>query len=70
MNTTDSTREARLRRLAHRQGFALRKSRAGISVRNQGGFMIVDANANYIVAGEHYDLDLDDAERFLAERGR
>jgi hypothetical protein len=64
-------REARLRRRLHTQGFALRKSRIQPENRgrnNQGGYMIVDPWLNAIVAGEHFDLLLDDVEEFVASR--
>lgn len=58
-------REARLRRLARSGGYSLHKSRAGISVDNLGGFMIVEDNMNVVVAGGRFDLTLDDVEEWL-----
>ena len=58
-------REARLRRLARRGGYSLHKSRAGWSLDNFGEFMIVDDDINTIVAGERFDLSLDDVEEWL-----
>ena len=62
-------RERQLRRLAERQGLALRKQRrAGCG---QGRFALIDPNGNYYVAGvmngsEHL-MDLDDVELYLSE---
>lgn len=59
--------EAQLRRAAKKQGYALKKSHSGYSVDNLGGFMIINLNTNAIVAGEHFEMSLEDAERFLVE---
>jgi hypothetical protein len=70
LTLTQPAREARARRLAWRQGYVLRKSRR----RNPrsidyGGWMIVDARFNAVVAGTegvgrpHWSLD--DVERWL-----
>jgi hypothetical protein len=46
----------------------LRKSRARtFTVHDQGGFRIIDRNYNWLVAGENFDLTLEDVERFLRE---
>jgi len=75
MGTDDQTttqadvgrREAAVRRALRPEGQALRKSRArNWTLDNQGGYMIVDADRNFIVAGEKYDLTLDDVERWVA----
>lgn len=58
-------REARLRRLARCGGYSLHKSRAGWSLDNLGDFMVVDDNLNSIVAGERFDMTLDDVEEWL-----
>ncbi len=72
MNTIrPSSLEAHLRRLATRKGARLMKSR----VRNPddlrfGGYMIVDAERNFVIAGgEPYDfaLDLEDAKAWLED---
>jgi hypothetical protein len=61
----EKAREARLRRLARRGGYSLRKSRAGFSGDNFGDFMIVDDDMNAVVAGDRFDLTLDDVEEWL-----
>ena len=58
-------RENRLRRRLAKMGYLLRKSRASESLDNFGGYMIVDAYRNYVVAGSRFDLDLDDLEQFI-----
>jgi hypothetical protein len=61
-------REAKARRMAKAQGYALRKSRARtFSGNNLGGYMIVDPNLNAVVCGERYDLTLEDVEEFLRQ---
>jgi hypothetical protein len=61
--TSDNRRESRLRAALKRQGYRLRKDRAWtVSLDHQGGYMIVDPNRNLLVAGEHFDLDLDDVQ--------
>ena len=75
MSTGDQTttqadvgrREAAVRRALRREGQALRKSRArNLTLDDEGGYMIVDADRNFIVAGEKCDLTLDDVERWVA----
>ena len=68
MNDNDKKREKRLRRALTRKGYALRKSRAGESLDNLGGYMIYDPCANLLVAGDHFNLTLDDVEAFLKEK--
>ena len=65
-NTTDKVRENRARRWANRHGLILRKSRAQmLSVDNLGGYMLVDAQLNAVVAGSRFDLGLADVEAIL-----
>jgi hypothetical protein len=68
LSTTDTAREARARRALKQQGYSLVKSRARTySDANQQGYMIVDAQCNSVYAGEHYDMALEDVERFANE---
>jgi hypothetical protein len=54
-----------------RQGYSLRKDRAWtITLNHQGGYMIVDANLNFIVAGSCYDLTLDDVNDWVYDPER
>ncbi len=64
---TKVSRERRLRKIAQKRGFMLRKSRDPLSPDNRGEFMIVDLSRNVVVAGKRFDLDLDAVEAWLAE---
>jgi len=60
--------EGRVRPMAARKGARLIKSR----VRNPddlrfGGYMIVDAERNFVIAGSDFTLDLEGAETWLRE---
>lgn len=68
LDTTEKQRDSRLRSMAERQGFALRRSRAAVSLDNYGHYMIVNPYTTGIVAGPRFDLDADDVERFLTDR--
>jgi hypothetical protein len=58
--------EKRLRGLAAVWGYAIRKDRAQtLSLDHQGGYMLVDADRNCIIAGDRFDLDLGDLEKWL-----
>jgi hypothetical protein len=60
--------EDRVRSIAKRQGYALHKDKAGVwSFNHQGGWQIVDAERNWLVAGERFDLSLDAVEHWLIE---
>jgi hypothetical protein len=60
--------EDRVRRIARQQGYELHRDRAGVwSFTHQGGWQIVDAERNWLVAGERFDLSLDAVEEWLAE---
>ena len=61
------TKENRIRRALAKRGYLLRKSRAEESIDNFGGYMIVDANYNAVIAGERFNLSLDDVEQFVGE---
>jgi hypothetical protein len=64
----EKVRENRLRRWASRLGLVLRKGRARHwNIDDHGGYMLVDAYQNYIVAGSRFDLTLDAVESWLAE---
>jgi hypothetical protein len=70
MTDGNIAKKARLRLLASRQGLAVRRS-SGCTAkpRADGGYLIIDLDRNWIVAGEGFNLDLDDVERFLTETG-
>lgn len=49
--------DSRLRRLAKRSGHMVRKSRWRLDTfDNHGGYMLVDADRNRLVAGDRFDL--------------
>jgi len=58
-------RESRLRSLARRAGYSVKKSRRGFSSDNLGDFMLIDEN-NWVVIGSRFDATLDDIEEYLA----
>jgi hypothetical protein len=61
---------ARLRRLANRNGYVVRKSRWRYdSIDNHGGYMLVDQSTNFAVAGSRYDLTGADVAEAIAELG-
>lgn len=63
----EKQREARLRRLLRKQGYLLKKSRIkNPHINNMGGYMIVDAQRNFVVNGDRFELDLDQVEKFIA----
>ncbi len=60
-STTDSQLEGRARRAAKNIGLAARKSRRRHdSIDNLGGFMLVDPQLNFVVAGARFDLSAAD----------
>ena len=59
--------ESTIRRALKKAGYDLHKSRAGFSVDNLCGYMIVDSSTHIIEAGGRFDLSLEDVERFLKE---
>jgi hypothetical protein len=57
--------EQQVRRALDKKGLALRKERARTRYLNhQGGYMIVNTYFNTIVAGERFDLTLEQAASF------
>jgi hypothetical protein len=57
--------ESTIRSAAARQGYRITKSRTAEHLNNLGGYMIVDRDRNWVVAGERYDLTLDDVAAWL-----
>jgi hypothetical protein len=62
---SEKNRESRLRKRAIRMGLGIKKSRSMISLDNHGGFMVIDLNRKLILAGQRFDLSLDDVEAYL-----
>ena len=71
MNPSEKRRENRLRRMAGRKGLRRVKSRARTwSDPSYGGYMLVDAYYDYVVAGASpvpYFLSLDEIDSYLQE---
>jgi hypothetical protein len=64
----DKKFENRLRKLAHRRGYRIQKSRRQIDMDNFGEYMLVDIRFNATILGSRYDATLDDIEGFLKTR--
>ncbi len=61
-------REDRVRRKLAKQGLMLRKNRARtVGAHHLGGYRIVD-NANHVMRGSDFELDLEAVEAFAAEQ--
>jgi hypothetical protein len=71
MGTPEKVRENRLRRMAERQGLRLTRSRRrDPRAIDYGGYMIVDAETNVVMAGGTpvpFFLSLDDVEAWLTD---
>lgn len=70
MNTTDKTREIRLRRTAQRQGLTLHKSRARDPLAIGHGLFHIADDENVAVAGYGlmgYEMSTDEVEVYLAD---
>jgi hypothetical protein len=50
--------ENKVRELASRKGYRVRKSRARISSDNRGDFMLINVDGNYVVMGGRFDATL------------
>lgn len=63
--------EIQLRRKLIQKGYLLQKSRkrktAENNINDLGGYMIVDANYNAVIAGSRFELTLEDVEIFVKE---
>lgn len=58
-----STNDSVLRKTAKRQGLLLKKSRKD-SLKNRGGYMLVDMN-NTIIAGQNFELTPEEVRDWL-----
>lgn len=69
MKESQKSRESRVRRHLKKQGYRLHKSRTGGAYPNNlGGYMIVNSEYNFVVAGPNFDLSLDDVEQFALKK--
>ena len=61
----DARQEARVRSMARRNGYVVRRSRRSVDAHNYGDFMLVDADTNIVQLGGNFDATLDEIERWL-----
>lgn len=67
METSEKVRENKARRVAKRLGLGIRKSRVRTThLYDFGGYRIIDRD-NRLLAGEKFELSLDDVEGFLVD---
>lgn len=64
----DRALESRARNAARRVGLRASKSRRMLSIDNNGGFMLLNPNSNFVVLGEKYDLSAEDVIEYCASR--
>jgi hypothetical protein len=66
----ERTRELRLKGQAKQMGLWMQKSRARgrlLTPDNRGQYKLTDSYRNICLAGSHFELSLDDVEKWLAE---
>lgn len=64
------SQDCRVRSLAQRRGYKVRKSRKWKYVPNldnHGEYMLIDLDNGFPILGFHYDASLDDIEAFLKD---
>lgn len=68
MNNTETikARENKARRKLAKDGYKLNKYRGTVDYSKVGNYRIINQN-NAIVAGENFDLTIDDVEKFAYE---
>lgn len=64
---TQKALEQSLRRKLMKAGYTMHKSRRCLSLDNMGGYMIVDLYGNYVVAGNRFDLSLEEVQDWINE---
>lgn len=62
---TEKNREQRLRRALNKRGYSLHKSRRAFNADNLGGYLIANQQNNTLIAGERFNLSLDDVNEWL-----
>jgi hypothetical protein len=72
MLTKDTTtaQESRVRRLARREGYTVRRSRERKhvpNIDNHGEFMLIESDRNIPALGWRHDATLDEIDAFLSE---
>ena len=56
-----------IRRKFRNAGYVIKKSRRAYGINNGGGYQVIDATLNAIVAGENFNLELEELEVWLKE---
>jgi hypothetical protein len=62
-----SSHEAKVRRLAMRYGYRVRKSRRQSGFNNFGEFRLIHNEGNWIALGQRFDASLEDIQAFFEE---
>jgi len=66
ISTNEKSTENFYRRKAKRLGLMLRRSRAkSIHINDLGGYMILDAGTNFVIAGERWSFEIGDVQEYL-----
>ena len=60
-------KENMIRRKLRNAGYVIKKSRRAYGINNWGGYQVIDATLNVIVAGENFNLELEELEEWLKE---
>ena len=58
-----------VRKRAQRMGFSVQKSRQFLHANNHGLFRLIDAYRNFLIAGENFDLSLEEIAYLLEGEG-
>lgn len=65
----DQVKENYFRRKAYQLGIKLQKAKARKSHSNKrGGYRMIGLENNFLLAGENFELTLDDVEKILSDR--
>ncbi len=62
---TSMTQESRVRRLAQREGYLVRKLRGALGLNNHGHYMLVNPKTGAPMVGWNYDATLDEIAEWL-----
>lgn len=63
---TKTSLENKVRKLAKKAGYLLKKSRAVFSADNLGEYMLVEESTNAVIRGSRYDATLEEIQEYLA----
>lgn len=66
--TANKNLEQRLRRALNKSGYSLHKSRVkAINPNNHGEYMITDTGRNAVVAGDRFNMTLEDVQQWVSD---